>query len=156
MRKFGTKDDVEGLRPCRKTAGAHAKRIYEPFEVETIEGTMTGLAGDYLMRGVEGELYPCAASVFHSSYAWGASEPPGGGRMTGSVQLRGVYDGPFGDASEADRLTTGIDGLAIQLADVTRERDVAQGQANAIRREFGAVETWPFPWDKPKHVPGSA
>lgn len=125
MLKFGTKDDVEGLRPCRKTANAHAKRIYEPFEVVTLEGTMRGSAGDYLMRGVEGEFYPCAASVFASSYAW--SEP--------AVRKQGPNGEDWGET------------LAL-LAERTRERDVAQGQAQVIRREFGAVETWTFPWDE--------
>jgi len=38
------------------------------FEVKTDEGTMTGVGGDYLIRGVEGELYPCRLSVFAATY----------------------------------------------------------------------------------------
>jgi hypothetical protein len=40
----------------------------EPFEVETMEGTLRGKAGDWLMIGVEGELYPCDAKVFEKTY----------------------------------------------------------------------------------------
>ena len=43
-------------------------RMEEPFEVETMEGTLRGKAGDWLMIGVEGELYPCDAEVFEKTY----------------------------------------------------------------------------------------
>lgn len=52
----------------RKTALAHAMQIEEPFSVETLEGTMEGKAGDWLMIGVSGEMYPCDAEVFDKSY----------------------------------------------------------------------------------------
>jgi len=38
------------------------------FSVETDEGDMRGDAGDWLIRGVEGELYPCRDSVFRATY----------------------------------------------------------------------------------------
>jgi hypothetical protein len=52
----------------RKTATMHAVRIDEPFQVTTLEGTMTGQPGDYLVVGVKGERYPCAADVLAASY----------------------------------------------------------------------------------------
>ena len=52
----------------RKTALAEAMRMEQPFVVETLEGTMRGKAGDYLMRGVHGELYPCDGKVFSETY----------------------------------------------------------------------------------------
>ena len=70
MMKFGKDDEVSGMYPCQKSGVVHALLMPSEFQVETLEGTMTGLAGDYLMRGVEGELYPCAASVFEKSYSW--------------------------------------------------------------------------------------
>lgn len=56
------------FRKYRKKSLAEAQQINFPFRVETLEGTMEGQPGDYLMRGVEGELYPCAKSVFDASY----------------------------------------------------------------------------------------
>ena len=44
-----------------------------PFTVETLEGTMQGYAGDFLIRGVKGELYPCKPDIFRETY-----EPPEG------------------------------------------------------------------------------
>lgn len=75
MKVFKKEDTVEGFRKCRKTAHAEAVRVEEPFAVETLEGTMIGNAGDYLMRGVQGELYPCAAEIFERTYEWVGEEP---------------------------------------------------------------------------------
>jgi hypothetical protein len=52
----------------RKTALTQAVKIPVAFAVDTLEGTMTGRAGDYLMRGPAGELYPCAVEVFCATY----------------------------------------------------------------------------------------
>lgn len=45
-----------------------AKRMLKPFTVETLEGTMQGNAGDWLIEGTEGENYPCKDSVFRRKY----------------------------------------------------------------------------------------
>jgi len=37
-------------------------------EVMTLEGTMRGDAGDWIIRGVKGELYPCKADIFEATY----------------------------------------------------------------------------------------
>jgi hypothetical protein len=36
--------------------------------VSTPEGEMRALSGDWLIRGIEGEVYPCKASVFNETY----------------------------------------------------------------------------------------
>lgn len=38
------------------------------FSVETLEGNMIGMAGDYCIRGVKGEFYPCAKDIFEATY----------------------------------------------------------------------------------------
>lgn len=52
----------------RKTAVVHAAPLPGSAIVETLEGTLTGHAGDMLMRGVKGEYYICAKHVFEESY----------------------------------------------------------------------------------------
>jgi len=47
-----------------------AKRMLEPFEVQTLEGLMQGQAGDWLIKGTEQEKYPCKDSVFKRKYEW--------------------------------------------------------------------------------------
>lgn len=37
-------------------------------EIKTLEGTMIAKAGDYIIRGVNGEIYPCKSEIFHVSY----------------------------------------------------------------------------------------
>ena len=38
------------------------------FEVETLEGTMRGEIDDYLVRGVQGELYVIKKDIFEQTY----------------------------------------------------------------------------------------
>lgn len=38
------------------------------FSVETLEGTMEGKEGDFLICGVKGEMYPCDRDIFFASY----------------------------------------------------------------------------------------
>ena len=36
--------------------------------IKTLEGTMTASAGDYIIRGVNGEHYPCKPDIFDKTY----------------------------------------------------------------------------------------
>lgn len=38
------------------------------IEIETLEGTMTADPGDWIIRGVKGELYPCKPDIFAATY----------------------------------------------------------------------------------------
>lgn len=40
----------------------------EWIEIETLEGTMKANYGDYIIRGIKGEFYPCKPDIFESSY----------------------------------------------------------------------------------------
>ena len=37
-------------------------------EIETLEGTMRGDYGDWLIRGISNELYPCKPVIFEATY----------------------------------------------------------------------------------------
>ncbi len=41
---------------------------YWYFEVATLEGTMRGGPDDWLIQGVQGELYPCKPDIFEATY----------------------------------------------------------------------------------------
>ena len=45
-----------------------ARRIKKRVEIETLEGTMVGNVGDWLIRGVGGEFYPCKPDIFEKTY----------------------------------------------------------------------------------------
>ena len=38
------------------------------YVVETLEGQMIGTIGDFLIRGVNGEYYPCKPDIFEKTY----------------------------------------------------------------------------------------
>lgn len=52
----------------KKPVPVEAVQMEEEFEVETMEGLMRGKAGDYLIRGVEGEYYACDRRIFEKTY----------------------------------------------------------------------------------------
>ncbi|NCT17051.1 MAG: hypothetical protein COZ75_06350 [Flavobacteriaceae bacterium CG_4_8_14_3_um_filter_34_10] len=60
--------DLAFKTAVKKPIPIQCAQIMEPFEVETIEGTMKGKAGDWLMVGVTGELYVCDNAIFNKSY----------------------------------------------------------------------------------------
>jgi len=37
-------------------------------EIETLEGVMIGNEGDYILKGVQGEIYPCKPDIFEATY----------------------------------------------------------------------------------------
>lgn len=40
-----------------------------PFiPIETLEGTMKANVGDYIIKGVNGEFYPCKPDIFEKTY----------------------------------------------------------------------------------------
>jgi len=36
--------------------------------IKTLEGCMNAKKGDYIIKGVEGEIYPCKTDIFHLTY----------------------------------------------------------------------------------------
>lgn len=39
------------------------------MEIFTLEGVMTAHAGDWIIKGVKGEFYPCKPDIFAATYA---------------------------------------------------------------------------------------
>jgi len=40
----------------------------DTMKIRTLEGVMTASVGDWIIKGVEGEIYPCKPSVFEATY----------------------------------------------------------------------------------------
>lgn len=38
------------------------------LEIETLEGVVTAKVGDYVIKGVQQELYPCKPDIFAATY----------------------------------------------------------------------------------------
>lgn len=44
-------------------------RTHEHFiSIETLEGTITASRGDWIIKGVNGEFYPCKPDIFEKTY----------------------------------------------------------------------------------------
>lgn len=43
-------------------------RDYAVWGLRTLEGTMLAMPGDWIIRGVKGELYPCKNDIFEATY----------------------------------------------------------------------------------------
>ena len=65
----------DGYRKISKALGSPEKFYFaeqdgndDEIEIETMEGTMTASAKDWIIRGVKGELYPCKPDIFAATY----------------------------------------------------------------------------------------
>lgn len=38
------------------------------IQIKTLEGTMTATQGDWIIQGIQGEIYPCKADIFEDTY----------------------------------------------------------------------------------------
>ena len=38
------------------------------LKIKTLEGVMTASRGDYIVKGVDGEFYPCKPDIFEKTY----------------------------------------------------------------------------------------
>ena len=52
----------------KKPVVIQACQLLSPVNIVTLEGTMHAQAGDWLIRGVKGELYPCKPDIFEATY----------------------------------------------------------------------------------------
>lgn len=48
----------ESVRMVASSDGTHA------IEIQTLEGTMRANVGDWIIRGVQGEVYPCKPDIY--------------------------------------------------------------------------------------------
>lgn len=43
-------------------------RTIQEVHISTLEGEMTAMPGDYIIKGVKGEFYPCKPDIFEQTY----------------------------------------------------------------------------------------
>jgi len=62
-----TKDRLFNLITCSKWA--EFDEYGNPIlKIETLEGVMTAQFGDYIIKGANGEFYPCKPDIFEATY----------------------------------------------------------------------------------------
>ena len=52
----------------KKLSTVMASDVYVKLIIPTLEGYMKASKGDYIIKGIKGELYPCKPDVFKSTY----------------------------------------------------------------------------------------
>jgi hypothetical protein len=61
------KDEVSSLMP-RADAGDYFYDSKDNLCIHTLEGIMKASEGDYIIKGVNGEFYPCKPDIFEKTY----------------------------------------------------------------------------------------
>jgi hypothetical protein len=65
-------DDAERITEISNFVGEGLSIDYskkEPvLKIKTLEGVMTASEGDYIIKGVKGEFYPCKPDIFDNTY----------------------------------------------------------------------------------------
>lgn len=56
------------VKAIKKPIAIKCAQINEPFMVKTMEGELQGKKGDWLMIGINGEMYPCDNEIFKKTY----------------------------------------------------------------------------------------
>lgn len=63
----GWPDEIwEGVN--RNEIVLHMDQTPKHVTIKTLEGEMRGELGDYIIRGVKGEFYPCKPDIFAATY----------------------------------------------------------------------------------------
>ena len=56
---------------CDRTITYYKPLVNSPFYtlvISTLEGRMEAKVSDYIIKGIQGEFYPCKADIFHATY----------------------------------------------------------------------------------------
>ena len=65
-------DDADVISEISALAGKDIVISYSStpptLKILTLEGTMAANVGDYIIKGVQGELYPCKPDIFEATY----------------------------------------------------------------------------------------
>ena len=91
---------IDGMAKAESEEGA-VWTDHEHLFIRTLEGEHRAQPGDWIIRGVKGELYPCKPTIFEVTYEPAAGAPPASARIVGGVAMADQFD--FGLAVHALR-----------------------------------------------------
>lgn len=58
----------DAVRAGVVTLSTRGARDYAVLDIHTLEGVMEATPGDWIIRGIKGELYPCKPDIFDATY----------------------------------------------------------------------------------------
>ena len=61
-------DDTEGWMNLDDFLCGYFDADHLPIKIKTLEGTMEANAGDWIIKGIQGEFYPCKPDTFEQTY----------------------------------------------------------------------------------------
>ncbi|CAM0076263.1 hypothetical protein VPHK391_0073 [Vibrio phage K391] len=64
----GKSDGFDEWFPTWDDYEKHVANEEYTFKVIALEGSMTAHVGDYIIKGVQGEFYPCKPEIFNATY----------------------------------------------------------------------------------------
>jgi hypothetical protein len=64
----GAMEIIERIRDEGGTAHYRGPKIQRELVIDTLEGRMFASPGDWVIRGVAGEFYPCKPNIFEATY----------------------------------------------------------------------------------------
>jgi len=71
-RQFTNPNDIDLAAWCGgdlfRTIDEDGQVEHSQIDIPTLEGTMTAQVGDWIIRGIKGEHYPCKADIFAATY----------------------------------------------------------------------------------------
>lgn len=44
-------------------------KMHNQLVIQTLEGDMVATVGDFIIKGIKGEFYPCKEDIFHLTYS---------------------------------------------------------------------------------------
>lgn len=56
------------IEPILSWAGSSIYHTSDLFKIETMEGIMIAQRGDWIIKGIKGEFYPCKPDIFEATY----------------------------------------------------------------------------------------
>lgn len=60
---------LQGMGMSVVACSTHARENYvRNLKIETLEGSLNASKGDYIIKGIKGEFYPCKPDIFEATY----------------------------------------------------------------------------------------
>ena len=63
-----TGNNIDEVKELAKNAVEHIIFVNNNLYIETLEGNMNVSVGDYVIKGIAGEFYPCKPDIFKETY----------------------------------------------------------------------------------------
>lgn len=63
-----TGQNIAAIRDFCPDANYYADNPKNPMFIRTLEGDMSAQIGDWIIKGVKGEFYPCKPDIFAATY----------------------------------------------------------------------------------------